>query len=78
MKLAEQANQLTSGGNPAFLCTLAASYAETGRFTDAIQTAQRALQMAEAQPNTALAGTLLSQLKLYQAGIPLHGTEQAR
>jgi tetratricopeptide (TPR) repeat protein len=75
--LAERAKQLTGGKNPVVLCTLAAAYAETGRFPEAIKTVQSALQLAAAQSNTALAEALQSQLKLYQAGIPFHGTEQA-
>jgi tetratricopeptide (TPR) repeat protein len=74
--LAERANQLTGNGNPVILHTLAAAYAEAGRFSEAIETVQRALHLAEEQSNTALAGPLQSQLKLYQAGIPFHGTEQ--
>jgi tetratricopeptide (TPR) repeat protein len=73
--LAERADQLAGGKNPVVLCTLAAAYAEAGRFPDAIETAQRALHLAEAQSNPTLAGALQSQLKLYQAGIPSHGTE---
>ena len=77
VRLAGRANQLVGGKNPAVLCTLAAAYAEAGRFPEAIETAQRALQLAEAQSNTTLAEALQSQLKLYQAGIPSHGTERA-
>jgi tetratricopeptide (TPR) repeat protein len=77
VRLAERANQLAGGNNPAVLCTLAAAYAEAGRFPEAIETVQRAMPMAEAQTNTALAGALQSQLKLYQAGISFQGTEQA-
>ena len=77
VKLAERANQLAGGKNPAVLCTLAAAYAEAGRFPEAIETGQRALQLAQAQSNATLAGALQSQLKLYQAGTPSHGTEQA-
>jgi hypothetical protein len=51
---------------------LAAAYAEAGRFPEAVKTAQRALQLAETQSNTALADAIRSQLKLYQAGIPFH------
>src|SRR5208282_798188 len=47
--LARRANQLTGGGNPVVLGTLAAAYAEAGRFPEAEETAQRALQMAETQ-----------------------------
>ncbi|MGA2787509.1 MAG: tetratricopeptide repeat protein [Verrucomicrobiota bacterium] len=77
VRLAERANQLAGGNNPAVLCTLAAAYAETGRFQKAIATAQRALQLAETQSSTALVGALQSQLKLYEAGLPFHETEPA-
>jgi protein O-mannosyl-transferase len=72
VELAQRANQLTGDGNPVFLGTLAAAYAEAGRFPEAAETAQRALQLAETQSNTALANAIRSQLKLYQAGIPFH------
>ena len=75
--LAERANQLAGGGNPVILATLAAAYAETGRFAEAVETAQAAIQLAETQSNPALARALQSQLKLYQAGTPFHGTERA-
>ena len=77
VKLAERANQLAGGDNPIVLCTLAAAYAEGGRFPEATGTAQRALQLAEAQSSAAFAGSLRSQLKLYQAGVPFHGTDPA-
>jgi len=77
VRLAEQANQHAGGKNPAVLSTLAAAYAETGRFPEATETAQRALSLAEAQSNHALVGELQSQLKLYQAGIPSHSVEPA-
>ena len=72
VELAQRANQLTGDGNPVVLGTLAAAYAEAGRFPEAVATAQRALQLAETQSNTALADALRSQLKLYQAGFPFH------
>ncbi len=72
VELARRANQLTGDGNPAVLHTLAAAYAEAGRFPEAVATAQRALQVAGTQSNTALADAIRSQLKLYQAGIPFH------
>ncbi len=76
VELAERANQLTSGGNPFILCSLAAAYAEVGRFSEAVATAQRALQLAEAQSNARLAGALQVEMKLYQAGSPFHNDEQ--
>ena len=72
VELALRANQLTDNGNPIFLGTLAAAYAEAGRFPEAVATAQRALRLAETQSNTGLADAIQSQIKLYQAGIPFH------
>jgi tetratricopeptide (TPR) repeat protein len=67
VELARQADQL-SEENPTILRTLAAAYAEAGRFPEALQTAQHALRLAEAQSNSTLATLLQSELELYQAG----------
>ena len=67
MALATRAVQLTEDGNPMVLRTLAAAYAENGRFAEAIQTAQRALTMSP--PGLAVA--LQEQIKSYQAGTPV-------
>jgi Flp pilus assembly protein TadD len=71
VQLARQANQLTSGGNLVILRTLAAAYAEAGRFPEAIETANQALQLATTQGNSAWANTLQKETKLFQAGSPL-------
>jgi protein O-mannosyl-transferase len=76
VELARQANTLTGGENPIILRTLAAALAEAGRFSEAAETAQRALHLAGAQANTRLAGQLQSEMKLYQAGSPFHIPEQ--
>jgi tetratricopeptide (TPR) repeat protein len=68
--LAEQANQLSQGTNPAVLSTLAAAYAEAGRFPEAIATAEQAQQLAAQQGNPARAEVLGRHIKLYQAGTP--------
>ena len=70
-ELAMQANQLTGGNNPIVLDTLAAAYAEQGRFPEAKETVQRAIQLAEASGNSRLSNLLQGHLKLYQAGKPL-------
>ena len=49
VKFAAQACALTRSSEPLFLGTLAAAYAEAGRFDDAIATAQRAHDIAMAQ-----------------------------
>jgi Flp pilus assembly protein TadD len=75
LELARQASLLTGGENPVILHTLAAACAEAGRLSEAVETAQHALRLAQAQTNTGLAGALQSELKLYQAGSPFHSPE---
>jgi protein O-mannosyl-transferase len=75
--LAEQANRLSGGKNPVFIETLAAAYAETGRFSEAVKAAQQALPLANAQSNAPLVKTLQAQIGLYQAGQPFHETAQS-
>ena len=70
IKLAQQADRLTGGQDPITLHALAAAYAESGNFTEAVSTARRALDLAKTQANRALADALRSEIKLYQAGSP--------
>jgi len=73
VQLAQKANQLSGGQNPAILRTLAAAYAEAGRFPEALTTAQKALRLVESQTNAApMANDLQMQIKCYQAGAPFH------
>ena len=69
---AERANQLSGGGNPIVLHTLAAASAERGEFSRALDTAQRALELADAQGNTSLADSIRREITLYRAGLPYH------
>jgi tetratricopeptide (TPR) repeat protein len=71
LEMAQKADQLAGGNNPTFIRTLAAAYAENSRFNDAIETAQRALQLAGAQQNFALATKLGKDLDLYRKNLPL-------
>lgn len=68
--LAERANQLTEGRNPVIGATLAAAYAETGRFLDAVKTGEAALQLASATRNKLLAQEIRAQIALYQSDRP--------
>src|ERR1700677_691371 len=68
VQLAVQASQSTREGNPLILHTLAAAYAEVNDFSNAVQTAQKALQLAGAQSNTPLADALKREIKLYEGG----------
>ena len=68
--LAAQANQLSGGGNPLVLHTLAAAYAEAGSYGLAAVTARRGLELAVEQKNDALAAMLQKEIKLYEADTP--------
>jgi hypothetical protein len=70
VKLAQHANQITGGADPVILHILAAAYAQNGRFSEAVETAQRSLRLAIAQNNTALADSLRVEIELYQQGFP--------
>ena len=68
MQLAERADSLSHGSSPVVAATLAAAYAEAGRFADAVKTGERALQLATDQGNVARANTVRGQIQLYQSG----------
>jgi tetratricopeptide (TPR) repeat protein len=70
VELAQRAVRLSGGRQPVILGTLAAAYAETGQFDAAVQTAEKALALASASRNRALADALRAQLKLYRDGSP--------
>jgi tetratricopeptide (TPR) repeat protein len=65
--LAEQANSLTRGKDSVVSATLAAAYAEAGRFDDAVQAGQRAVQLARFEGNNARADSVASQVELYKS-----------
>jgi len=76
IELAEQANRQSGGQNLVILRTLAATYAEGGRFTEAVEMARQALQLATEQHNTGLADSLQQQIGLYQMGMPFRENNQ--
>jgi len=69
VELAEQACRATGYGVPIMLDSLAAAYAEVGRFRSAIKTAKRALAVLRRNPK-APTRELEFRLKLYRAGKP--------
>jgi tetratricopeptide (TPR) repeat protein len=71
LPLAEHAVELTSQQEPAILGTLAAAYAETGRFDKAIELEQRATELATQQGNARLAQSLNDRLVLFQSKTPI-------
>jgi tetratricopeptide (TPR) repeat protein len=72
VELATRAAKLGGDGNPAVLDTLAAAYAEAGRFGPALQTAREARALALRQHNTQLAEHIAERIKLYLGGQPYH------
>jgi tetratricopeptide (TPR) repeat protein len=70
VEVAQQAVQLSGGKSPEILDTLAAAYAEAGRFPEAVETAQRALDLSTAQNNKPLAQVIQNQLKLFETHSP--------
>jgi Flp pilus assembly protein TadD len=83
VRLAEHACQITHDSEPLFLGTLAAAYAEAGRFDEAVATAQHAHDVAlnlaqnshdaaEAKSANALAARNLELLALYRSHQPCH------
>ena len=72
VELAEHACQLTQFKATVFLGTLAAAYAEAGRFNDATTTAQKACALASAAGEKELLKRNQELLALYQSHQPYH------
>jgi protein O-mannosyl-transferase len=71
VKLALKANEISKNSNPVFIRTLAAAYAQAGQFENAIETAQRAVELANAQGVRDLTAELAHDVDLYQQRTPL-------
>ena len=71
VQLAEQAMRISGRRIPIIFRTLAAAYAENGQFSQAIQTAQQAFELANSQGNSGLAAELQGNIVLYQERQPL-------
>ena len=71
VQLAEQAVRVSGSRIPILFRTLAAAYAESGRFSEAIQAARRGIELANSQGNSGLAAELQGNIALYQERQPL-------
>lgn len=71
VELGEKALRISGGKIPMIHRVLAAAYAESGRFADAIATAQRGAELATTQGNPGLAAELESNIALYRSSRPL-------
>jgi tetratricopeptide (TPR) repeat protein len=74
VELAQKALRVSGGKIPMVFRILGAAYAENGRFSQAIETAQRGAELANSQGNPGLAAELQSNIALYQTGKPLRDT----
>ena len=76
VELARRAVKLSGGRNPAILGTLAAAYAEAGRFPEAVETGRKALELATRQKQQALLESIRAKLLLYEAKVPYREPSQ--
>jgi tetratricopeptide (TPR) repeat protein len=67
VSLAEKACTATNNSDPEFLDTLAAAYAEAGRFDDAVRTVQRAIQVAGQAKADDAVSAYKARLALYES-----------
>jgi len=70
VRLAERACELTGRKDPGILDTLAAAYAEAGRFADAAATASEAAALARTAGREDLARQIEAHQRLFEAGQP--------
>ncbi|MCX6922235.1 MAG: tetratricopeptide repeat protein [Verrucomicrobia bacterium] len=75
VSLAERACQLTQFKEPMLIGTLAAAYAQAGRFEDAVKTAEKAKDLATATGQKELAERNRQLIELYRTGTPYHESE---
>ena len=71
LELAERAVRLSGGREPAFFDTLAAAYAEVGRFSEAVEIARRAMALAAQRNDQHLSEALHARITLYKAKTPV-------
>jgi tetratricopeptide (TPR) repeat protein len=74
VELAERACRLTEQKRAFILGTLAAAYAEAGRFTEAVATAETAIALAEKAGDQEVAAMNRKLLGLYRLGQPYRDT----
>jgi protein O-mannosyl-transferase len=77
VELVQRAVELSDGREPAILGTLAAAYAETGQFPEAVQTARKALELATQQNQQSLAESIKAKIHLYETGTPFRELQQS-
>jgi tetratricopeptide (TPR) repeat protein len=71
VELARKAYELSGGKDPDIVNTLSAAYASAGQYSDAITTAQQAMQRAASQGDNVTVNQLQSEIALYRVNLPL-------
>jgi tetratricopeptide (TPR) repeat protein len=72
VELAQHANQLANGKDLDVLDTLAAAYAEAGRFDDAVKTMRKAIELDQSLAELDRLAQLNRELHLYESNLPFH------
>ncbi len=72
VRLAERARDLSPTPEPVLYSTLAAAYAEAGRFPEAVKSCERAIALARAAGDARSSENFAEQLRCYRAGRPFH------
>jgi tetratricopeptide (TPR) repeat protein len=72
VRLAERACAMTGTNQPRFWGTLDTAYAEAGRFSDAIRTAEKARDLAVAAEEKGMADAASARIELYRKGQAFH------
>ncbi len=72
VEFARRASLAYDDQNPGILDTLAAAYAEAGRFPEALQAARAAIHLALQKDNRALVEQVRARSRLYEQGKPFH------
>jgi tetratricopeptide (TPR) repeat protein len=70
VQLAERANRLTRFSQPEMVDTMAAAYAAVGRFPEAIQASQKAMDLARSSGKSELSKEIETRMRRYRAGLP--------
>ncbi len=72
VRLAERACELSDYNQPGMLDTLGVTYAAAGRFTEAVKTAEKGIELAQQTKQETLAEDIQSRLELYKTNKPYH------
>jgi tetratricopeptide (TPR) repeat protein len=73
VRLAEQACQISGCKQSGLLDTLAAAYANAGRFEEAVKTGEEAFSIAKAAGENNFANSIRARIDLYKKGSPFRG-----